>query len=276
MRPRTVLLCAGREVRASLRSRAFVMAAASFLVLSLALAAVGVLGARRAGLAGYDRTSASLLSLCLVFVPLVGLWLGSLGVAGDLEDGTTGMLLSQPVTRLEAYAGKFLGSSVALTAAMAAGFGVTGVVLSLGRGGDLVTYLALAATMLALGVTATALGTLLSSALRSRARVVGASFATWLWLVYASDLGSIGLVVARRLGPAELFALSLVNPVQQARILGTLVLSRRLEVLGPVGIFGLDTLGARGVALLALGELALVTILALAAGYGFFRRTVIP
>ena len=88
-----------------------------------------------------------------------------------------------------------------------------------------------------------AIGTLLSVTLRSRVRAIGAAFAAWLLFVYVSDLGSIGLAIARGLAPAQLFALALLNPVEQARVAGTLALTDRLEVLGPVGIFALDHLG---------------------------------
>src|SRR5262249_4353316 len=86
MRPRAIALVAGREAGQALGSRWFVLASGCFLVLSLGLSMLGLAGAQRSGLAGFDRTTASVLNLALLFVPLVTLTLGGLAIAGALED----------------------------------------------------------------------------------------------------------------------------------------------------------------------------------------------
>jgi Cu-processing system permease protein len=273
MRTRALLLVAARELREALRSHWFVLAAACFLVLSLGLALLGLAGAQRSGLAGFDRTTASLLNLALLFVPLVTLSLGGLAIAGELEDTSLGMLLAQPLTRLEVYAGKYLGLLAAVGAAVCTGFGTTGLVVGLYAGGANVQgFLGLVALVLLLGAATLGLGTLLSVALRSRARVIGAAVSAWLVLVYVSDLGVIGLTIARSLRPAQVFLLALLNPVEQARVLGTLLLSDRLDVLGPVGVFGLDTLGLPGLVALLVAALGATALGTLAAGYALFRK----
>ena len=57
MRAREVTLVAGREMKESLRSRWFLLAAGGFFVLSLALSWLGLAGAERSGVAGFDRTT---------------------------------------------------------------------------------------------------------------------------------------------------------------------------------------------------------------------------
>ena len=275
MRARETLLVVSREMLEAFRSRWFVLAAGSFLALSLGVSALGLAGARRAGLAGFDRTAASLLDLVLLFVPLVTLALGGLGIAGELEDGSLSMLLSQPITRAEVYAGKFLGMLAAMWLAILAGFGITGAIVGAVAGGDARSFLALVGVTLLLAAATLAIGTLLSTLLRSRARVIGAAFSTWLLLVYGSDLGTIGLALARDLGPGRIFLLAMLNPVQQARVLGTLALTRRVEVLGPVGIWGLDQLGARGLPTLLVATLLALATIPVLAGYRVFRHEVL-
>lgn len=273
MRGRALALVASRELTEALRGRWFILAAACFLVLSLGLALLGFAGAQRSGLAGFDRTTASLLNLALLFVPLITLSLGGLAIAGELEDGSLGMLLAQPLTRLEVYAGKYLGLLAAVGAAVCAGFGATGIIVSVRvGGGDVQAFLGLVALVLLLGAATLGMGTLLSAALRSRARVIGAAFSAWLVLVYVSDLGVIGLAVARNLEPAQVFVLALLNPVEQGRVLGTLLLSDRLDVLGPVGAFGLDTFGWHGLVAVLVGALAATALGTVAAGYALFRK----
>jgi len=275
MRRHAVLLVAARELDEALRSRWFVLATGCFLVLSLGLSLLGLAGAQRSGVAGFDRTTASLLNLALLFVPLVTLSLGGLAVAGELEDGSLGMLLAQPLTRLEVYLGKYAGLLAAVAAAVCGGFGTTGVLVGLRAGGNAEGFVGLVALVLLLGAATLGIGTLLSVALQSRARVIGAAFSTWLVLVYLSDLGVIGLTLARSLRPGQVFVLALLNPVEQARVLGTLLLSDRVDVLGPVGIFGHDLLGSAGLVGCLVAALAATTVGALAAGYVLFRRSAV-
>jgi ABC-type transport system involved in multi-copper enzyme maturation permease subunit len=165
---------------------------------------------------------------------------------------------------------------VTVSAAICVGFGATGVIVGWTVGGGNVrAFLGLVGLALLLGAATLALGTLLSVALRSRARVIGAAFSVWLLLVYVSDLGTIGLAIARNLGPAQVFILALLNPVQQARVVGTLALSDRLDVLGPVGIFGVELFGTAGLVALLVTLMVGAAVVPLAVGYAIFRRAVI-
>jgi Cu-processing system permease protein len=277
MRARETLLVAEREVKEAARSRWFVLAAVGFFALSMALSMVGLAGAERSGLAGFDRTTASLLNLVLLFTPLITLSLGGLGIAGELEDGSLGMLLSEPLSRGEVYLGKYLGLLLAFSAALAVGYGATGLWIGLARGGGNVrAFLSLVALTLALGAATLACGTLLSAAFPSRARVAGAAFSAWLVLVYLSDLGTIGLSIARDLSPGQVFALALLNPVEQARILGVISLSDRIDRLGPAGLYALDRFGAEGVILLLAAALVAAALAPLLGGFALFRKAVVP
>lgn len=275
MRARETALVIVRELREAMRGRWFVLASLSFLVLSLGLSLLGLAGSQRSGLAGFDRTTASLLNLALVFVPLLTFFVGALGISGELEDGSLAMLLAQPVTRDEVFTGKFLGSLAAVWAALLTGFGTTGVVVGLYAGGNVTAFLRLLGLLMVYSASTLAIGTLLSVTLRARVRAIGAAFTAWLLFVYISDLGSIGLVIARGLTPAQLFALALLNPVQQARVAGTLVLTDRVEVMGPVGIFALDHFGATGVAVLLNVLLASTALGLLLVGQRIFRKAVL-
>jgi Cu-processing system permease protein len=276
VRLREVGVIAGREVRDATRSRWFVWATIAFFLLSLALAWLGLSGAERSGFAGYDRTTASLLNLALLFVPLVTLIVGGSSFAGEIEDGSLGLLLSQPLTRGEIYAGKCLGLLGSVTAAILVGFGATGVVVGLLAGGDATRFLALIGISVLLAAVTLSIGVLLSVLLRTRARVIGAAFAVWVLLVYVSDLGTIGLVVSRGLEPGQVFTLSLLNPVQEARVLGTLAITGRADVLGPVGLYGVDTFGAGGLVAVLIASLSAGAAATFGAGYAVFRRCVVP
>jgi Cu-processing system permease protein len=146
------------------------------------------------------------------------------------------------------------------------------IALSVG-GGNVWGFVGLVGMILLLGAATLSIGTALAVLARGRARVIGGVFAVWLLLVYVSDLGTIGLSIARNLQPVQIFVLALLNPVQQARVLGTLALSTRLDVLGPVGLFGLDHFGHTGLALMLACGLLATAVAPLAFGYVLFRRT---
>jgi Cu-processing system permease protein len=235
MRLRETALITARELVSATRGRWFAFSSVSFFVLSVGLALLGLAGAERSGIAGFDRTTASLLNLALIFVPLLTFSVGALGIAGELEDGS----------------------------------------MALYAGGDAFAFLSLLGLLMVYSASTLAIGTLFSVLQRSRVRAMGAAFAAWLLFVYVSDLGTIGIAIARGLAPAQLLALALLNPVEQARVAGTLALTSRLEVLGPVGIFALDHFGPRTVATLLHVLLAGTAFVLVALGQRIFRKAVL-
>src|SRR3990167_4885475 len=127
---RSIWVIAGMEIRDAKRNRWFVIIAALFTVLALALSLLGLSGLGTMGVAGFGRTTASLLNLVFLIVPLMGLLLGAMSVASEREQGTLTTLLAQPVTAGEILLGKFLGTAAALVATLLLGFGLSGLVIS--------------------------------------------------------------------------------------------------------------------------------------------------
>src|SRR3974377_2223290 len=92
-----VFLIMRKELRDARRSRWFLLLAAMFSSLALAVALLGMSALGAIGGAGFGRTTASLLNLVILVVPLMGLLLSALSVAGEREDGTLLSILAQPV-----------------------------------------------------------------------------------------------------------------------------------------------------------------------------------
>ena len=239
-----VLILIQKELRDALRNRWFLLYAVAFAALSLALAWFSASGAGSYGVAGFGRTTAGLINLILLIVPLMGLTLGALALAGEREKGTLIYLLAQPVSGGELLLGKFIGLALALTAALVIGFGLTGVLMAFaGGGGDFVIYLTLLALSVLLGIASLSLGFLISAAVRRAATAVGLALFLWLALVYFGDLGLMGTAVVLQLDIQQLLALALVNPLQVFKIAAVLDLRDNLEVLGPAGIYAFRTYG---------------------------------
>ena len=267
-----ILVLAQKELLDARRNRWFLLYTVAFAGLALALAWLGLSGAGSYGLAGFGRTGASLINLVLLIVPLMGLTLGALSLAGERERGSLLYLLSQPITQFEVLAGKYLGLGLALLAALALGFGLSGLLIAW-QGSTAHTWDYLSLTVLAffLALISLSLGFLISAFLRKGSMAIGIALFLWLVLVFFGDLGVMGTAIMLRMKIGELFALALLNPLQVFKIAAILTIRGNWEVLGPAGLYALRTYGEWAMALL----IAIITawiVLPLILAYLIFRQ----
>ncbi len=261
-----------KELRDARRNRWFILYAAAFAGLALALAWLALSGVGTYGLAGFGRTGASLINLVLLIIPLMGLTLGALSLAGERENGTLVYLMTQPLAQGEMLLGKFLGLAIAILVALVLGFGLSGLLIAWQGGvtqaGD---YLTLVVLAFVLAMASLSLGFLISAAVARSATAVGVALFVWLLLVFFGDLGLMGTALVLRLEIGQLFSLALLNPLQIFKMASILAIRSNLEVLGPAGIFAMRTYGSRLMPLLITILLAW-TILPLSITYLVFRR----
>lgn len=235
-----------KELRDARHNRWFVLYAIAFTGLSLSLAWLALSGAGNYGLAGFGRTSASLINLVLLIVPLMGLTLGALSLAGERENGTLIYLMAQPINQLELLLGKFVGMALALMAALGLGFGLTGLLIAVNGGSSQVsTYVVLLLLSCLLAVASLSVGFLISAAVTRSATAVGLALFLWLLLVFFGDLGLMGTAVIMQLSVNQLFAAALANPLQLFKLAAILNLRQNLEVLGPAGVYAFRTYGSQ-------------------------------
>lgn len=267
-----VLILAQKELRDAQRNRWFLLYALAFAGLSLALAWFGLRSAGTYGIAGFGRTSASLINLILLIVPLMGLTLGAMALAGEREQGTLLYLLAQPVNQAELLLGKTIGLSLALIATLALGFGLTALLIAANGGGaEIGIYLSLLGLASLLAVASLSLGLLVSALTTRGATAVGLALFLWLILVFFGDLGLMGTALVLQLNVDQLFLLALANPLQLFKIAAVYSLRHNLEVLGPAGIYALRTYGG-SLLFLLIGLLAAWAVLPYLATAFFFKR----
>ena len=239
-----VVTVARREARDAVTSRWFVLYTAAFAGLGLAVSFVSAAGSGGTGLSGYGRTTAGLVNLVLLVVPLMALTAGASSVASDRERGMLPYLLAQPVSRGEVLLGKYFGLALALAASMCLGLGVCAAVLAwkghVTRPASLAWLLGLS-TALALGMLS--VGMLISVVARRASVAVGKAVFAWLVLVFVSDLGLMAGAITLRLRIEELFMLSLINPLQVFKMWSLYAADASLDVLGPAGLYATEELG---------------------------------
>jgi Cu-processing system permease protein len=274
MATRTIWAIAQKELRDALRNRWFLLFAAVFTVLALAFSYLSLAGAGVVGFAGFGRTTASLINLVLLIVPLMALTVGAQSLSAERERGTLAYLLAHPVGRVEVFVGKYLGLALSLLGALALGFGISGAVMAASGGGatDPGVWVRLVALAFLLSLTMLSVGFLISALTGQASVAVGVGLLVWLAFVFLGDLGMMGTAIALKLPVDGLFWLSLTNPLQVFKMAAILNIQSTMDILGPAGIYAAGRYGDAlpGMFLVVLAAWAVVpAVLA----YGRFSAT---
>lgn len=267
-----ILILARKEIRDSLRNRWFVLYAVAFAVLSLGLSWLSLAGTGSTGFAGFGRTAAGLINLVMLIVPLMALTAGAGSLAGERERGTLSYLLSQPVSRFEVLLGKYVGLAVAMLAALALGFGISGVAIAV-RGGvtDAARFLQLVGFAYLLSLAMLSVGFLISTLVSKQSVAMAAALFLWLTMAFLGDLGLMGSALAFKLQVQQLFHLSLINPLQAFKMASLGSLHASLDVLGPAGLYATQTYG-KALSVIFIGVLAAWVVLPLCVAQIIFQR----
>ena len=262
---------ARRELREALRNKWLWLYAIGFAALALALSQAGLASSGYSGLGGFGRTAASLINAILLFAPLIGLSVGAGVLAGDRERGTLMYLLAQPVSRAEVFFGKALGAALAVISALSLGFGLAAIGLASARDGRAGVYLILVGNTLLLALASLAIGFVIGAVARKSAAATGVALLLWLALVFAGDLGVLGLTVALRPSPDALLAMLMVNPLQVFKLSAIYGLRATLDTLGVAGQYASYRFGAL-LPLVLSGVLAAWIVGGFGSAYALFNR----
>lgn len=268
-----LLTVSRRELRDAIGSRWFLLYTIAFAVLGLGVSFASGVSAGGSGVAGYGRTSAGLINLVLLVVPLMALTAGAGSIAGDRERGMLGYLLAQPIERSELLLGKFLGLSGALASSLCLGFGVCAAVLAAqGSHTSPIGLIRLAGLSMLLAVAMLSVGLMISTFARRGNAAIGVSIFTWLTLVFATDLVLMAATMTLRLSIEQLFGFSLLNPMQVFKMWSLQSIDASLDVLGPAGLYAQETFRS-SLSFMFLGSLAAWTVFPLAVAIVRFKRS---
>jgi Cu-processing system permease protein len=256
--PSPLLLVARQELLLAARSRWMQIFAAVFALLALGVAGSGYVLSGGHGFQDFARTTASLVELVALVIPLAALLMGVLAIAP--ERGTSQLLYAQPVSRGTVLLGKLLGLLAAFAAAELVGFGAAGLVVfsqagEAGGGG----YALLVLGAILLTAAFLALAALLSAGGPGRTRALALGVVAWFVAVVLLDLAALGAASLLPSGTASrLLVLSvIVNPVGAVRT-GALLAIEGTAAFGSASLAFLRfTRGSAGAAALLAGSLAL-------------------
>ena len=254
----SVMPLAIKEVRDAVRNGWLVGYAAVLAALGVAAAATGIDSSSGLALQAYGRTTATLMNLCLLLVPLVAVLMGGSSIAGERERGTLEHLLAQPVSPAALLLSKHAGVVLSLTAATVVGFLPAGLLIAWQTGGVMLGHYLLFPVLASLvGAAMAALGLLVSVSSRSAAQAQAASIVSWFAFVLLYDLMLLGTLAFMSM-PVQCLAVALIaNPVDAGRVLGVLALEPDLYLLGPAGAYLAAEFSRGGAAMTLLASLAL-------------------
>jgi len=244
--PANILSIALRELREAVRSRWFLLYTVGFAALGLGVSYASSAGAGGAGLSGFGRTTAGLVNLVILVVPLMALTAGAGTIVSDRERGMLVYLLSQPVSRLEVLLGKYLGLGAALLACICLGLGACAAILAWkGDATRPMSMIWLAGLSFGLALGMLSVGMLASVLARKASVAVGTAIFLWLALVFVTDLALMAGTMALKLRIEDLLAIALLNPLQVFKMWSLHAIDSSLDVLGPAGLYAMDEYGQR-------------------------------
>lgn len=265
---------AHRELRDAIRSRWFWLYTIAFAVLGLAVSFVSAAGTGSLGLSGFGRTTAGLINLVLLVVPLMALTAGAASVASDRERGMLAYVLAQPVSPIEVLLGKYAGLAGSLLACITMGLGLCAVILAAkGIRTSPASIVWLCTLSFALALSMLSVGMLISTLARRASVAVATAIFIWLTLVFVSDLALMAGAVALRLRIETLFSFSLINPLQVFKMWSLHAVDASLDVLGPAGLYATEEFGSRLHAIFGACLAAWVLVPLSLAGLAISRRS---
>ena len=237
----------------------------ALLVLLLSLSGGGTMG----GVTGFDRLTAALLNILLLFIPLFGFSVGAQMIAADRENRTLEYLLSHPIKKSSYFFGKLYGATLVLFISLSLGFALAGIGMSFQGFSGIGNYLLLWIFSLFFAFLCVLIGLILSVFSANRTKALGLAILFWLMFTIFSDLGIMGTSFLLKLGTEATVGMVLLNPMETYKVLVIKVIAENLEVLGTGGVFFDRLLGEWMIPLL-LGWLFLIVIVMIAAGLWLF------
>lgn len=212
------------------------------------------------------------------FLPLIALPIGSAALVGERDRNTLELLLSQPISKINVFIGKFFGMFAAVCSAITIGMGVAALVIL-----ETPTIEYFSVLVIAYGLTAVMLGLALAISAFSKDRSMALGIALFFWFLFAVliDMGFLSLVVTVAFDPVYLIPIVAANPlelVRQITIYAIIVgpdFSVNLATLGPLGIAMVKVFGADGIIPFLYTTMAVwIIIPTVAAFIGFIRKDI--
>lgn len=176
----------------------------------------------------------SIMSLCLVLIPLVSVLFGTMHFYNLRE--FIELMLTQPVKRKTVYAGIFMGLATALIGGFILGVGIPFLIFASGGGAQMTSLIVLILVGSILTLIFVAVSFLIAAIFDDKGKGIAAAISFWLVTALLYDGLMLFIATAFSEYPLEktLLALSIANPIDLARVI-LLVQSDIAALMGYTG-----------------------------------------
>ena len=129
-----------------------------------------------------EETVIMLLTISSMLIPIIAIMLGYATISGECENGSLAIVLSYPVKRIEVLLGKFFGLGSVLITSIIIGFGIGGIVITTGAGGNAWQgYIGFILLTILLGLLYLSLSICFSSVFSKRTTSLGGGVFVYFW-----------------------------------------------------------------------------------------------
>ncbi len=265
------------ELADSLRSRWVLFTSLTYVAVFGAFIWLGLRESSILGFTGVSRVILNLANAVVLVLPLVALASTSHAIVGGRTSGFFELFLSQPCKRSSWFLAA-VGSRVAMIAGPLILLLATAGLYGHFRNEPALSGLLVrtGAVVLALTWAYVGLGLALSAVARTPERATVYVLEAGLISSALHDFALIGILLQIHLAPGAVFALAAANPVEAARLAILSSIDPELAVLGPVGFWLANTLGATKTLVIGLvWPVAFGTIAMLAAAWRLRRMDLV-
>lgn len=242
------------ELADALRSKWAAFAGGVYALLTLAFVWFGLHESSVLGFTGLSRVLLNVTSAVVVVAPLIVLIGTHAAVVKARTSGFCELMLTQPVSRSTWFAALLVSRMVVLLGPfILLLLGCVVAALSLGDTGEL--WLVASKSLAVCGTLVfsfVGIGLLISASVHTTERAMVWALFAFVLTAALHDVLLISVLLRTSLPPYLVFALSAMNPSEAARIGVLSSIDAELSVLGPVGFWLANTLGAPKMLALAL------------------------
>lgn len=242
------------ELADSLRSKWLTSSLGLYAVLFGVFVALGLRESSILGFTGISRVVLEVTNGVLVAVPLLVLLATCQIVVRARRNGLLEMTLAQPTRRAEWFQGVLLSRAAVLLGPLVVMFGVAALIGTF-TGGEEGLWSMTARCMAvstALAWAFLGVGLWISTVARTAERAIVYALLAWVFATALHDFALVGLLLHAHVPPRMVFALAALNPSEAARIGILTGVDAELSVLGPVGFWIANTLGATKALIVAI------------------------
>lgn len=173
---------AHQELLMLIKSRWILHYSILFAILALIISMIGTRA--YSGYDGFTISTANLLNLSLLLVPLIALLFGSMNWAGEQEDGWLPLLRTYPLSRLSLIGGKYLGLLLGMVMVISIGYAISGFFFVFqGATFPVQTFLTFWSASIILAAIFLAIAIMLGAWSKNRLQAMGTSLIIWAWLL---------------------------------------------------------------------------------------------